>query len=137
MTDAQMITWATIAMGSAAVVAIFLGVIRPLFKQAKKLLNSLNRFTDDWFGQEADSGRDAVPGVMARLNNIDGELKHNGGSTMKDAIKRIEVDSVGRRETLSRIELQLGLMSTRLDEGNKRFKDLDERVDGIEKGTSK
>jgi hypothetical protein len=51
---------------------------------------------------------------MERLNNIDGELKHNGGSTMKDAIKRIEN--------------KLKAIDARLDEGNQRFENLENKV---------
>ncbi len=34
--------------------------------------------------------RSFVPGVMERLNRLDGELSNNGGSSVKDAIERIE-----------------------------------------------
>ncbi len=34
-------------------------------------------------------GRDPVPGVMERLNRLDGELSNNGGSSVKDAIERM------------------------------------------------
>jgi hypothetical protein len=50
----------------------------------------LEKFRRDWEGEEASPGRDKVPGVMERLNRLDGELSNNGGSSMKDAIERIE-----------------------------------------------
>jgi hypothetical protein len=40
--------------------------------------------------EEASPGRARVPGVMERLNRLDGELSNNGGSSVKDAIERIE-----------------------------------------------
>ena len=44
----------------------------------------------DWEGEEASPGRDAVPGVMQRLNNMDGELSQNGGfTTVKDRVDRL------------------------------------------------
>ena len=119
MTTEQVMTWATIVISVGGAVGVILGIIRPLVKSMKKLINSLSRFTDDWFGEEAAPGRDKVPGVMERLNNIDGELKHNGGSTMKDAVKRIE-------KKLSNID-------TTLDAGNKRFDEIDARLNNIEK----
>jgi hypothetical protein len=119
MTAEQLMTWATIIVSVGGAVGVILGIIRPLVKSMKKLINSLSRFTDDWFGEEATPGRDKVPGVMERLNNIDGELKHNGGSTMKDAVKRIE-------KKLSNID-------TTLDAGNKRFDEIDARLNNIEK----
>ena len=90
-------------------------LIKPLVVKTKHLLESLSRFTVDWFGEEASPGRDKVPGVMERLNNIDGELKHNGGSTMKDAIKRIEN--------------KLKVIDERLEEGNQRFERIEKRMD--------
>jgi hypothetical protein len=68
----------------------------------------------DWAGEPAEPGRDKVPGVMERLNRIDGELKHNSGSSMKDSLKRIE-------QTLKKID-------ERLDEGNKRFEEIESRL---------
>lgn len=50
-----------------------------------------NEFIRDWRGEEATEGRDAVPGVMERLNKLDGELSHNGGKSMKDMVFRMEI----------------------------------------------
>ena len=107
-------SWAGWIVVVAAAVTVLIKVVSPLWKKTKKLLDNLERFTRDWFGEEASQGRDAVPGVMERLNNIDGELKHNGGSTMKDAIKRIEN--------------KLKVIDDRLEEGNKRFDALENRT---------
>jgi len=107
MTVDQIQMWAGFVVIVAAAIAVVWKLISPLFKRTKHLLDSLSRFTVDWFGEEAAPGRDAVPGVMERLNNIDGELKHNGGSTMKDAIKRIEN--------------KLKLIDSRLKEGDETF----------------
>ena len=50
----------------------------------------MERFMRDWEGEEASAGRDAVPGVMQRLNNMDGELSQNGGfTTVKDRVDRL------------------------------------------------
>lgn len=43
----------------------------------------------DWEGEEAEPGRAAVPGVMERLNKLDGELSNNGGSTTKDKVDKL------------------------------------------------
>lgn len=110
----QVQLWATWIVGVGAAAAVLWKIISPVWKRTKKLLNSLDLFTRDWFGEEASPGRDKVPGVMERLNNIDGELKHNGGSTMKDAIKRIEN--------------KLKAIDDRLEEGNRRFDALENRT---------
>jgi len=114
MTIEQIQMWAGLVVVVAAAVAVIWKLFSPLFKKTRHLLDSLSRFTVDWFGEEAAPGRDRVPGVMERLNNIDGELKHNGGSTMKDAIKRIEN--------------KLKVIDSRLDEGNQRFDNLENKV---------
>jgi hypothetical protein len=97
-----------------AVITVFGGGILVLFRWLYKFNKNWERFMRDWLGEAEAPGRDAVPGVMARLNDIDGELKHNGGSTMKDAIKRIE-------NKLQRID-------ERLDEGNTRFESIEKRL---------
>jgi len=119
-------------MSAGGAVGVALGIIRPIVKSTKKLIGSLNRFTDDWFGEEAAPGRDAVPGVMERLNNIDGELKHNGGSTMKDAVKRIESTGKERDKTLTRIEERLTQIDGRLVDGVTKFAEVDARLDNLE-----
>lgn len=112
------LTWAAAVTTIGVALGIIWKVFTPVVKKTRKLLDSLGAFTEDWFGTEASPGRDKVPGVMERLNNIDGELKHNGGSTMKDAVKRIETG--------------LNDINLRLDEGNKRFDDIERRLDGFE-----
>jgi hypothetical protein len=133
MTTEELITWATIIMSIGGAVGVILGIIRPIAKKFKKVSSLLDRFTEDWFGTESTAGRDKVPGVMERLNNIDGELKHNGGSTMKDSVKRLEQSSVVRTDTLDRIEKKLTDIDSRLDEGNRHFDELDVRLGHIEK----
>lgn len=69
---------------------ISLGVIlRPVFKKIKRFLSWLERFMRDWEGEEAEPGRDATPGVMERLNKLDGELSNNGGKSTKDVVDRL------------------------------------------------
>ena len=40
-------------------------------------------------GEEEAPGRAPVPGVMERLNKLDGELSNNGGSTTKDKVDQL------------------------------------------------
>jgi uncharacterized protein len=54
------------------------------------LLDSWSSFVRDWNGEPEEPGREAVPGVMQRLNKLDGELSHNGGSSLKDSVDRLE-----------------------------------------------
>ena len=110
-----------IIVGAIAISGFLIGLWRNIAKVTKKL----DLFWEDWNGEEARPGRDKTPGVMERLNKIDGELKHNGGSTMKDAVKRIE-------QKLDRIEERIEKGDLRFQEGNQRFDDLTMRVKEIE-----
>jgi hypothetical protein len=131
-----LLSWSAIIIGVGSAVGVILGVIRPIVKKFRRVSASLERFIEDWFGSDAEPGRDKVPGVMERLNNIDGELKHNGGSTMKDAVKRLESSEKSQTGTLDRIESKLTSIEGRLDEGNRHFDELDIRLSHIEKKDS-
>jgi hypothetical protein len=52
--------------------------------------------------------------MLERMNSVEAELKHNGGSSIKDAVKRIEAKLVE--------------IDGRLEEGNKRFEDIEKKV---------
>lgn len=80
------ITIGAVAGAIAAVVA----VIAVPIKKIKIFFIWLDKFRRDWEGEDAEPGRDRVPGVMERLNRLDGELSNNGGSSLKDAVQRIE-----------------------------------------------
>jgi tetrahydromethanopterin S-methyltransferase subunit G len=116
---------------AAAIVSIvvggiaILGFLASVWMKLHKLINNVDTFMVDWTGSDERPGRDKVPGVMERLNKIDGELKHNGGSTMKDAVKRIE-------SKLDRIEERIEKGDARFIEGNQRFEELAERIEDIE-----
>lgn len=86
--------------------------VRPTVKAITRINHQLEVFMRDWTGTEAEPGRDAVPGVMERLNRLDGELSRNGGKSVKDVVNRIE---------------------KRLVEGDKKFDDLYSRVNELER----
>ena len=84
-------------MSTLETVGLILGIIGggsallyPLFKKVNALFRTWGRFIVDWEGEDAAPGRDAVPGVMQRLNKLDGELSHNGGKSIKDVVVRLE-----------------------------------------------
>jgi|694.fasta_scaffold11760_29 hypothetical protein len=73
-----------------ASVATALGVIfRPGYKKAKEFGDWFDHFRRDWMGEEGSPGRDRVPGVMERLNKLDGELSQNGGKSTKDVVNKM------------------------------------------------
>lgn len=89
-----------VAAGLAAVVGIAKAGV-PIVR----FIRRIGHFVDDWIGEPARDGIPARPGVMARLENIESdaaatnqrvgriehELKPNGGSSLRDALDRVEV----------------------------------------------
>jgi len=81
-------TFTTLGIVTGALVS--LGVLfNPLRKKIKRWVSWMEMFMRDWEGEEAEPGRDRVPGVMERLNKLDGELSNNGGSTTKDKVDKL------------------------------------------------
>ena len=66
----------------------------------------------DWEGEEGSPGRDAVPGVMERLNRMDGELSQNGGyTTVKDRVNRLyenQGDVMNKQDVLLEAFVEMG-----------------------------
>jgi hypothetical protein len=82
-------TFATIGIVAGALISIGV-LLSPLYKRLKRFMQWMERFMRDWEGEEATPGRDRVPGVMERLNKMDGELSQNGGyTTVKDRVDRL------------------------------------------------
>lgn len=115
----SVIIWSTAVITISGALAVVWKLLKPIVYKVKAFSESVNSFLRDWNGEDSREGRDKVPGVMERLNRIDGELKHNGGSSMKDSQKRIE-------QTLKKID-------ERLEEGNRKFDELETRVSRIER----
>lgn len=107
-------TFATIVGISGGLIAILTAIFRPIIKKVKAMLDTWEDFMSDWRGEPADDGHDRVPGVMERLNELDGEFKRNGGATLKDAVARIEA--------------KLELVDERLDKGNEKMESIDVRL---------
>lgn len=93
--------------------------IKPFWVRINKWITTWEQFMVDWAGEEARPGRGRVPGVMERLNSIDGELKNNGGGSVKDSVDRIEA-------SLLKID-------NRLQEGDQRFDKIEKRIASLEK----
>ena len=75
--------------------------VRPAWHQFSQLLA-------DWHGSPERPGVPARPGVLARLAamderlaSVEGQLTRNGGSSMRDAVDRVE-NKLGTNETAAR-----------------------------------
>jgi hypothetical protein len=107
-------------------VLLFAKVIYPSWKRISKWMNTWEDFMDDWFGIEPRPGRSRTKGVMERLNEIDGELKNNGGSSIKDAVDRIEKD-------VKELSMDTKGIKKRLEDGDQRFDQIEKRLNNLEK----
>ena len=113
--------WIVTTLG--AVVAAIVGVqqFSTSARETKKIkeeqraerIRQQDEFLRDWNGEPKRPGHASSPGVMERLQKIEHELKHNNGSSIKDAVKRIEQ--------------KLHLIDERLDEGSRRFESIENR----------
>jgi hypothetical protein len=79
----------TLAGVAVAVVSV-LGVVAVAWRAWRKFHKSFGRFMEDWNGEPARPGVPAKPGVMVRLASIEKEIHPNSGSSLRDAINRIE-----------------------------------------------
>ena len=82
-------------MLAATVTAI--GVIGVGLHKAVKLVKRFIHFLDDYFGEEERPGFEGRPGMQERLGYMESEIacisyemRPNSGSSIKDAINRIE-----------------------------------------------
>jgi len=100
-------------------------IIVPFGSRIKTWIETWEAFMEDWKGEEARPGRDRVPGVMERLNDIDGELKRNGGSSIKDSVDRIE-------KNVDTLSVNTKDIKKRLEDGDKRFDKIEKRLDNLE-----
>ena len=79
----------TVLIALAAAGAIVTPVV-VIFRWAHPIAKQLTNFLEDWFGEPERPGVAAKPGVLLRLVKIERELRPNGGSSMRDAVNRVE-----------------------------------------------
>jgi hypothetical protein len=114
--DQVVLYWAAGVITVGTALGMLWRLVKPVCDRLHVVMDNWDNFMRDWAGEPNAPGRSAVPGVMERLNRIDGELKRNGGSSMKDAINRIEK--------------KLEQIDSRLEDGNKRFEEIERVVNG-------
>jgi len=113
--------WLVTTIGAVVAAVVGIQQFSTSAREAKRLkeeqraerLRQQDEFIRDWNGEPQRPGHPKTAGVMERLQKIEIELKHNGGSSIKDAVKRIEQ--------------KLHVIDERLDEGNKRFDNIEKR----------
>lgn len=89
MTTNTVITiFASIGVISGALIGIR-QLLHPYKERFDGFVEWFEGFKRDWSGEEEAPGRDRIPGVMERLQNLDGQLSNNGGSTVKDKVDEL------------------------------------------------
>lgn len=81
-------------VAAAIAVLTLMGLVYRMFlKNAIHVVHDfslwLGRFRRDWEGEDATAGRSAQPGIMERLNEIDGQFKRNGGDSLRDKVEKL------------------------------------------------
>lgn len=99
-----------IAAGAAAgaILAVF-ALIGYVVRTMRKLTREFSNFREDWAGEAGRPGVPARPGVLERLTSIEHELKTNGGSSLKDAVNRVDRRLVDVEAMVSDINKSTGI----------------------------
>ena len=116
------------AAGGSATVGFLILIFRKPLRQLIAFTKWTARFMEDWSGTPARDGRAATPGVMHRLNRLDGELRRNGGETTKDqAAKALEV-ATRVEEKIDLIALALASEVKAREAWDEQYKQDQERI---------
>lgn len=93
--------------GLISVITVIVGAVWAMLRPIRAQLHRWEDFWDDWTGTPAGPGRSAVPGVMERLQSIDGELTRNGGSSLKDQVFATarKVDDLAEQNAAEHVDL--------------------------------
>lgn len=85
------IAWVDGLLLVIGVVSVIFGAVAAVTRSLRPLVHGVGQFLDDWNGEPERPGvSPARPGVMARIAAIEHELHPNGGSSLRDAVNRIE-----------------------------------------------
>jgi hypothetical protein len=103
----------TYAAGALTVLALFGVLFRKPMREIHEFLLWWRKFQRDWDGAPSEPGRSAVPGMPERMNRIDGELKRNGGSTVKDQVVKTAVAVEKMSGHLDNLQKQVNGMEDR------------------------
>lgn len=128
------------AAGGVTVLTFLTLIFGPSLRNLAHFLAWWETFRDQWDGLPAAPGRDRVPGIPERVNAIDGELKRNGGSTVKDAVfdtKRLAEDAVEQVQAIAdqvtSVAAQAVALDARIDQGDQmRAQILNATIDNMD-----
>ena len=98
------LTWLA---GLISVISVIVGAVWAMLRPIRAQLHRWEAFWDDWQGTPARPGHGEVPGVMQRLQSIDGELTRNGGNSLKNQVHQIsrKVDELAGQNAAEHVDL--------------------------------
>jgi hypothetical protein len=106
---------------AAALTALYRIFMRPITQRIRIHLDWNERFRQDWEGTPLDPDRPwdpHSPGVLERLNALDGEFHDRGNGSLKASVRRIET-------AVNQMSVQ---MSTALERMDERLTDLEDKA---------
>lgn len=104
MISLESVFW--LAAGLLSVAGVVRYVLYPVWREMRDLMSWWRKFQRDWDGESEEPGRARVPGVMERLNGIDGQLHRNGGDSLKDKVCDTHELALGLSHRVGEIEVR-------------------------------
>lgn len=103
-------------LGVGVSLTILIGALAAVWRRyVAPFLRKIGYFLDDWNGEPARPGFEGRPSVPVRLEAIEREQKRvshevqtNSGSSLKDAVKRLESARAADREALDTLAALVG-----------------------------
>lgn len=80
-------TWVAIGVVLGVILSA-IALVTYVGKPLRRLARQNDEFREDWYGEPARPGREAIPGVPERLARIETEMSSNG--SVRESIVRIE-----------------------------------------------
>lgn len=87
------LVWGSVVTAAGGALTMLWRVAR----RARRVAHRVEKFIDDWQGVAPRPGVEGRPGVMQRLADIEhrvgviaAEVRPNGGSSLRDAVSRVE-----------------------------------------------
>lgn len=82
----QIAIWCAVLAAIAGGAALLWRLLRGI----RALINRVDQFLEDWIGVPDRPGVPGRRGVMERLEWVEHELKPNSGTSLRDAVNRVE-----------------------------------------------
>lgn len=103
--------------------------LRPMARSARRIDQTVQELSRDWFGQEGRPGFPAIPGVPQRLleveqalaelrpmvDRIAKEMRPNGGSSLRDQITQLKSTVDPMQRDITSVKAEMGSITRAVD----------------------